>query len=76
MRLLRKRYRIVMWDILSGDFDHNFSAARCLEKSITHSRPGTIIIFHDSYKAAPNLQYVLPRYLEHFAAAGYDFATI
>jgi peptidoglycan/xylan/chitin deacetylase (PgdA/CDA1 family) len=76
LRQLRKQYRIIMWDILSGDFDRNFSAACCLEKSIAHSQPGTIIIFHDSYKAFPNLQYVLPRYLEHFASAGYDFAAI
>lgn len=76
LRQLRSKYRIIMWDILSGDFDQGFPAELCLKKSIEHSRSGTIIIFHDSYKAAPNLQYVLPRYLEHFASADYEFALI
>lgn len=76
LRKLRQQYRIIMWDILSGDFDPNFPAEDCLKKSIRHSAPGTIIIFHDSYKAAANLEYVLPRYLDHFASSGYKFSTI
>jgi len=75
-RKLKHQYRLVMWDILSGDFDKNFSAELCLQKSIEHSRPGTIIIFHDSDKAFKNLTYVLPRYLAHFAAAGYQFKSL
>lgn len=73
LRRLRKNYQLVMWDILSGDFDESFPAEKCLHKSISYSHPGTIIIFHDSHKAVKNLQYVLPRYLEHFASAGYQF---
>jgi peptidoglycan-N-acetylglucosamine deacetylase len=76
IRLLRNAYRIIMWDILAGDFDPNFSAEHCLQKCIRHSRHGTIIIFHDSHKAAKNLEYVLPRYLEHFALAGYQFSAL
>lgn len=76
IRILRQDYRIIMWDILAGDYDAGFPAEQCLQKSIQHSRSGSIIIFHDSYKAARNLQYVLPRYLEHFAAAGYQFAAL
>lgn len=73
---LRANYSLVMWDILSGDFDASFAAEDCLRKSIRHTRPGTIIIFHDSYKARKNLTYVLPRYLKHFAGAGYTFAAL
>ena len=73
---LKSDYTLVMWDILSGDFDATFDAETCLLKSVRHTRPGTVIIFHDSYKAQKNLTYVLPRYLEHFARAGYTFRTL
>ena len=73
---LLPRYNIIMWDILSGDFDPNFNHQTCLEKCIRHTQPGTIIIFHDNFKAQKNLTYVLPRYLEHFAEAGYSFKTL
>ena len=73
---LKPDYTLVMWDILSGDFDPRFEAETCLQKSIRYTRAGTIIIFHDSYKAQKNLTYVLPRYLEHFARAGYRFRTL
>ena len=73
IRQIRDEYEIVMWHILSGDFDASFSAERCLKQCITHTKSGTIIIFHDSYKAEKNLKYVLPRYLDHFAQAGYQF---
>ena len=76
IKALKAAYTVVMWDILSGDFDPTFDAEACLQKSIRHTRTGTIIIFHDSYKAQKNLTYVLPRYLEHFARAGYTFHAL
>ena len=76
VRQLTAHYTLVMWDILSGDFDANFSAETCLRKCLRHTQAGTIIIFHDSLKARRNLTHVLPRYLEHFARAGYTFGTL
>ncbi len=73
---LLPRYQIVMWDILSGDFDPNFNQETCLERCIQHTRPGTIVIFHDNYKAQKNLTYVLPRYIEHFTKQDYSFDTL
>ncbi len=76
IKLLKNDYTIVMWDILAGDFDPAFPAEKCLQKCIRHSKHGTIIIFHDSHKAAQNLKYVLPRYLEHFSRAGFQFSAL
>ncbi|MDF9801228.1 peptidoglycan/xylan/chitin deacetylase (PgdA/CDA1 family) [Catalinimonas alkaloidigena] len=76
IKLLKNEYQIVMWDILAGDFDPDFSAEKCLQKCIHHSKHGTIIIFHDSHKAAKNLKYVLPRYLAHFSEAGFQFSAL
>ncbi len=76
IHFLKHEYTIVMWDILSGDFDADFNEEKCLRKCISHSTNGTIIIFHDSYKAEKNLRYVLPRYLDHFVSAGFHFEVL
>jgi peptidoglycan-N-acetylglucosamine deacetylase len=75
-RQLQPHYRLVMWDVLSADYDPGLSAADCLAKSIRHSRAGSIIVFHDSLKAWDKLQWVLPRYLQHFAERGYQFSAL
>jgi peptidoglycan/xylan/chitin deacetylase (PgdA/CDA1 family) len=71
-----KEFRIIMWDVLTRDYDAGLPPERCLRKSIAVTRPGSIIVFHDSYKAERNLRYVLPRYLETFAAKGYSFKVL
>ncbi len=70
---LQRHYRIVMWDVLSGDFDPEISAEQCLENVLNNARKGSIIVFHDSLKAWEKLQYVLPRVLSHFSAQGFRF---
>ncbi len=64
-------YEIVMWTILSGDFDTLLDPQKCLEKTMEYTENGAIVVFHDSVKAAPNLYFVLPRYLEFLAREGY-----
>jgi peptidoglycan/xylan/chitin deacetylase (PgdA/CDA1 family) len=68
--------KIVMWDVLSGDFDESLSGERCYENVINHSGPGSVIVFHDSLKALPRLQYALPKILEYFSREGYQFHRI
>lgn len=68
--------KIVMWDILSGDFDGSLSKEGCLENVIRRSSPGSIIVFHDSDKAFSRLEYVLPRVLEFFSGKGYVFRSL
>jgi peptidoglycan-N-acetylglucosamine deacetylase len=74
--VISKTSQIVMWDVLSGDFDQKLSPATCLDKSVKYTQNGTIIIFHDSLKARKNLEYVLPRYLQHFYGLGYIFQKL
>jgi peptidoglycan/xylan/chitin deacetylase (PgdA/CDA1 family) len=69
--MLLKRYRIVMWDILSYDYDAAVSPQQCLLNVTTNIRPGSIIVFHDSLKAKRNMEYALPRVLEFLKAEGY-----
>jgi peptidoglycan-N-acetylglucosamine deacetylase len=66
-------YRIVMWDVLTHDYDAPLQEQFCLEKSIRATRPGSIIVFHDSLRAEKNLRYILPRLLDYFSGSGYTF---
>ena len=68
--------QIIMWDVLSGDFDQQLSPEKCLENVIKHTRPGAIIVFHDSLKAFDRLEYVLPRALKIWKDKGYVFEKL
>jgi peptidoglycan-N-acetylglucosamine deacetylase len=74
--IIRGTHQIIMWDVLSGDFDQKLSPENCLHQSIRHTENGTIIIFHDSLKARKSLEYVLPQYLKHFHSLGYTFEKL
>lgn len=75
IRLLTE-YRIIMWDVLSGDYKRSISPEKCLRNTIAATRPGSIIVFHDSLKAERNLMYTLPRFIEHFAERGFVFKSL
>ena len=69
----RPELQIVMWDVLSGDFDPNLSPEACLENVLRHVWPGSIVVFHDSLKAFDRLRYVLPRAMEEWSSKGWVF---
>ncbi len=69
-RALGGRYRIVMWNIISRDYNRSLSPRTCLDNVIRHVRPGDIVVFHDSKKAFRNMSYALPRTLEYLHARG------
>ncbi|MEM1216954.1 MAG: polysaccharide deacetylase family protein [Bacteroidota bacterium] len=75
-QFLLRHYRIVMWDVLSADFDELITPEQCLANVTRNAGPGSIVVFHDSLKAEENLRYALPRTLEHFAALGYRFEAL
>jgi peptidoglycan-N-acetylglucosamine deacetylase len=76
MHMLKPEYELVMWDVLSYDFDASLAPPQCLDQTLASTRPGSIVVFHDSLKAARNLTYVLPRYLERLSGLGYTFAAL
>lgn len=69
-------YRIIMWDVLSGDFDTQLQPEQCWRQVKKAVRPGSIIVFHDSEKAWQRMQYALPRTIDHFLAQGYQFGLV
>jgi peptidoglycan/xylan/chitin deacetylase (PgdA/CDA1 family) len=74
--LLQKGYKIILWDVLSGDFEQSLSKESCLDHVLKNTQEGSIIVFHDSEKAFKNLEYVLPRILEHFSKKGFVFKAL
>lgn len=68
--------KIIMWDVLSGDFDTNLSPEKCLQNVINNTENGSIIVFHDSLKAFDRLAYALPKTIEHLLAKGYKFGVL
>ena len=72
-RALNNDFTIVMWSVLSGDFDVRIDAERCTRNVLKHTEAGSIVVFHDSVKAWPRLRETLPKVLEHFSGLGYSF---
>ena len=73
---LKQRFRIVLWDVMSYDFDPSTSKEKCLSNVIRNAGPGSVIVFHDSVKASASLLYALPRVLDYFGGEGYRFEAI
>lgn len=74
--ILKKKYRMVMWEVISGDFDASISPEKCLNNVIDHAKSGSIIVFHDSVKAWPRMESALKGTLEHFSSLGYAFHSV
>lgn len=71
-KILRKQgYKIIMWDVISYDFDATISPEKCLENVLKNVQTGSIIVFHDSKKVFQNLEYVLPRTLQFLKENGF-----
>lgn len=71
-----KGMKIMMWDVLSADFDTNLTAQACLSYVLYHTKPGSIVLFHDSEKAWERMSVALPAVLKHFSREGYVFDRI
>lgn len=73
---LKPMFKIIMWHVLSGDFDVNLSPEKCLQNVVSNTIPGSIIVFHDSEKAFSRLEYALPKAVDFFAEKGYQMKGI
>lgn len=73
IKYLKKKYKIVMWDVLSGDFDPHTSKEKCYDNVINNIESGSIVVFHDSLKAKEKVLDILPRVLKTLSELGYVF---
>ncbi len=76
IRTLKEKYKIIMWSVLSGDFDKNLSKEKCKHYVLKYTRAGSIVVFHDSIKASEKMLYALEVCLKYFNEKGYRFKAI
>lgn len=76
VKAVLEQYDIIMWDVLSIDYNQGLSGERVLQNVTRNVKPGSIIVFHDSDKASENLYYALPRTLEFLKEEGYSMMPI
>lgn len=70
---VRRRYRVVMWDLVTRDYSTRLNGRDVLFNVRRYARPGSIITFHDSLKSEDKLLYALPRSIEWLLSQGYSF---
>ena len=71
LKYLRQFYKIIMWDVMSSDYDQSISKEKCVKNVIENIRPGSIVVFHDSEKSKDRMLYALPRVLEYLKEQNY-----
>ncbi|MBP6611245.1 MAG: polysaccharide deacetylase family protein [Paludibacter sp.] len=71
IRALKSNYRIIMWDVITHDYNRNLSPMQVYKNVENHLRDGSIVVFHDSIKAQNNVLIALPKALEFWIAKGY-----
>jgi peptidoglycan/xylan/chitin deacetylase (PgdA/CDA1 family) len=76
IKKLNPEVQVVLWSLLTWDFDKKLNPAVCLKNTIKYTQSGDIVVFHDSEKAADRLLYVLPAYIKHCIEKGYSFGVI
>jgi len=75
-KLVLAHHQIIMWDVLSGDYDPDQSPVRCLSKTIQYSRNGSIVLFHDQQKTERVVKKVLPDYLDFIIDKGFQTGVL
>lgn len=76
LSIIKSQLSIIMWDVLSGDYNKSITAEKCLKNTKDAVRNGSIIVFHDSIKAQKKLEYALPRFIEYAKEEGFEFASL
>jgi peptidoglycan-N-acetylglucosamine deacetylase len=76
IKLLKNHFQIILWDVLSGDYDVTQSHEKCLYKTQKYTRSGSVIVFHDQLKTQQMLKFVLPTYLDFLLAQGYQTSIL
>jgi peptidoglycan-N-acetylglucosamine deacetylase len=76
LQTLQKKYQVVLWDVLSYDFDPTISVELSYQKTLQYTENGSVIVFHDSIKAKSKLYKLLPPLLQEWHSQGYEFEKL
>jgi len=75
-QFLKDKYKIVMWDVVAGDFDTTITKEQCYQAIKKHSKPGSIIVLHDNIRHMERMKYCVEKTLEDFSGEGYSFGVL
>jgi peptidoglycan/xylan/chitin deacetylase (PgdA/CDA1 family) len=75
-KLKAKGYEIIMWSILTRDYDKDIDTRQAISATVNNTRPGSIIVFHDSLKAEHQLKKMLPEVLQQLSQKGFQFKSL
>lgn len=75
-RLQTAGFQVVMWSVLSADYDREMPKEKCAERVLKHIEPGAVVLFHDSEKAAKNMLYALEVLLKNAIEQGYRLEAL
>jgi len=75
-KILEQKFQIVLWDVISYDYDQNLSSSQVLKNVKRYTRSGSVILFHDSMKAKNNMLTVLPQAISFLLTKGYRFEKL
>ena len=75
-KILELGYKVIMWEVISYDWDKSLTEENCFRNVTSAAKNGSVIIFHDSVKASKNLKYALPKVLEYYSEKGFEFKRI
>ena len=73
---LRRYFKLIMWDVLAGDWDEARSVEQCVDTLLKYTRPGSVVVFHDSVKAKDRVLEILPEYLRFLEVEGYQCSLL
>jgi peptidoglycan/xylan/chitin deacetylase (PgdA/CDA1 family) len=76
LKRIRRSHKVVMWDVLSGDYQRNATPEICLQRVMKHLYPGSVVVFHDSLKAATNVLGCLPEIISKIKLKGYEMLPL
>lgn len=76
IKALRKDYQIIMWDVITHDYNQKLTPTQVLNNVKNNLRKGSIVVFHDSVKAKHNVLTVLPKAIEFWIENGYEFGVL
>jgi len=75
-KALESDYQIIMWDLITHDYNRNLSPATIMKTVKRYSRNGSIVVFHDSIKAKENVLSVLPQAIDYWKSEGFAFGLL
>ena len=79
-RITRKMYRemdrVILWNVLTGDYNATLSSSEIIESVLPLLKPGAIVVMHDSVKAFPRLQAILPAILRYCKEQNFTLSAL